>query len=82
MKKILFALMALVFIGCGEKRGGFVFAAKSCVIDTVYEQQRSTIEFDRKYWVVTDCGKFSVMSGFRLNKGDTVVLSVIKNVEK
>jgi hypothetical protein len=82
MKNISIILITLLFIGCGQKQNDYIFVTKQCVVDSIYEQQRSTIEVDRKYWLVTDCGKISIQSDkLRLNKGDTIMLSGVKKTE-
>jgi hypothetical protein len=83
MKNISIGLIAIAFVGCSQKRNDYVFVAKQCVVDSVYEQQRSTIEVDRKYWLVTDCGNISILSDpLRLSKGDTIMMCGVKKLIK
>ena len=74
MKMIL--LLTILIVGCGPKSDRFEIYDKKCVVDSIYEVQRSTIEFDKRYSVVTDCGKYPLTTNnLRIKKGDTIIFS-------
>ena len=74
MKMIL--LLAILIAGCGPKSDRFEIYDKKCVVDSIYEVQRSTIEFDKRYSVVTDCGEYPLTTNnLRIKKGDTIIFS-------
>jgi hypothetical protein len=74
MKMIL--LLTILIVGCGPKSDRFEIYDKKCVVDSIYEVQRSTIEFDKRYSVVTDCGEYPLTTNnLRIKKGDTIIFS-------
>jgi hypothetical protein len=74
--KIISILVIIPIIGCGPNKDKFQVFEKKCVVDSIYEVQRSTIEFDKKYSVITDCGEYPITSNnLRIKKGDTVIFS-------
>ena len=74
MKMIL--LVTILIVGCGPKSDRFEIYDKKCVVDSIYEVQRSTIEFDKRYSVVTDCGEYPLTTNnLRIKKGDTIIFS-------
>lgn len=74
MKMIL--LIAILIVGCGPKSESFEIYDKKCVVDSIYEVQKSTIEFDKRYSVVTDCGEYPLTTNnLRIKKGDTIIFS-------
>ena len=73
--KMIFILTILI-VGCGPKSDRFEIYDKKCVVDSIYEVQRSTIEFDKRYSVVTDCGEYPLTTNnLRIKKGDTIIFS-------
>lgn len=74
MKMLL--LLTILIVGCGPKSDRFEIYDKKCVVDSIYEVQRSTIEFDKRYSVVTDCGEYPLTTNnLRIKKGDTIIFS-------
>lgn len=74
--RIILILIIIPIIGCGPRKNNFEVFQKKCVVDSIYEVQRSTIEFDKKYSVITDCGEYPITSNnLRIKKGDTVIFS-------
>jgi len=74
--KIILILVIIPIIGCGPRKNNFVVLQKKCIVDSIYEVQRSTIEFDKKYSVITDCGEYPITSNnLRIKKGDTIIFS-------
>jgi hypothetical protein len=74
MKMIL--LLTILIVGCGPKSDRFEIYDKKCVVDSIYEVQRSTIEFDKRYSIVTDCGEYPLTTNnLRIKKGDTIIFS-------
>jgi hypothetical protein len=81
MIKIILPL-AIIFVGCNHKNK-FTTVSTKCVVDSVYEVQRSTIEFDKRYTLVTDCGEYPITTNnLRIKKGDTLVFSKIVKAKK
>ena len=83
--KIILMLIIVLVIGCGPKRSNFTILEKKCVVDSIYEVQKSTIEFDKRYSIVTDCGEYPLTSNnLKIKKGDTVIFSrtFVKNTKK
>lgn len=75
MKSTLLFLTILI-IGCGPKKDKLRMIEKKCVVDSIYEVQKSTIEFDKRYSVVTECGEYHLTTNnLRIKKGDTVIFS-------
>jgi len=75
MKLILF-LIVILTIGCGPKSKRFEIYDKKCVVDSIYEVPKSTIEFDKRYSVVTDCGEYPLTTNnLEIKKGDTIIFS-------
>jgi len=73
--KMIF-LLTILIVGCGPKSDRFEIYDKKCVVDSIYEVQRSTIEFDKRYSVVTDCGEYPLTTNnLRIKKGDTIIFS-------
>lgn len=74
MKMLL--LLTILIVGCGPKSDRFEIYDKKCVVDSIYEVQKSTIEFDKRYSVVTDCGEYPLTTNnLRIKKGDTIIFS-------
>ena len=73
--KMIF-LLTILIVGCGPKSERFEIYDKKCVVDSIYEVQKSTIEFDKRYSVVTDCGEYPLTTNnLRIKKGDTIIFS-------
>jgi hypothetical protein len=69
-------LIAILIVGCGPKSKRFEIYDRKCVVDSIYEVQKSTIEFDKRYSVVTDCGEYSLTTNnLQIKKGDTIIFS-------
>lgn len=74
MKKIAIVLIVLLATACGRKQKRVQYS-KECVVDSIYQLQRSTIEFDKKFVIVTDCGSTTLTTeNPRIKKGDTIIL--------
>jgi hypothetical protein len=58
--KIILILMIIPIVGCGPNKDKFQVFEKKCVVDSIYEVQKSTIEFDKRYSIVTDCGEYPI----------------------
>ena len=81
MKMIL--LLTILIVGCGPKSDRFEIYDKKCVVDSIYEVQRSTIEFDKRYSIITDCGEYPITTNrLRIKKGDTLIFSKIVKIKK
>ena len=73
MKKILI-LLTIILLGC-EQKGKIYTTSKKCVVDSVYEQPKSTIEIDRRYTIVTECGEYPITTNrLKIKKGDTIII--------
>ena len=82
MIKIILPL-AIIFGGCSYKNDRFTTVRTKCVVDSVYEVQRSTIEFDKRYSIITDCGEYPITTNrLRIKKGDTLIFSKIVKIKK
>jgi hypothetical protein len=76
MKKILI-LLTIILLGCGQEGKMYATSSKKCVVDSIYEQQKSTIEIDRRYTIVTECGEYPITTNrLRIKKGDTIIIPV------
>lgn len=74
--KMILLIAILTIAGCGPKSERFEIYDKKCVVDSIYEVQKSTIEFDKRYSVVTDCGEYPLTTNnLRIKKGDTIIFS-------
>lgn len=74
--KMILLIAILIIAGCGPKSERFEIYDKKCVVDSIYEVQKSTIEFDKRYSVVTDCGEYPLTTNnLRIKKGDTIIFS-------
>lgn len=74
--KMILLIAILIIVGCGPKSERFEIYDKKCVVDSIYEVQKSTIEFDKRYSVVTDCGEYPLTTNnLRIKKGDTIIFS-------
>lgn len=70
-------ILAIVLAGCGQKSKRLETVNKKCVVDSVYEQVKSTIEIDKRYTIVTDCGEYPISANrLRIKKGDTIIIPV------
>lgn len=80
MRKIILA--SIILVSCNQNKRFDVVKTK-CVVDSIYEVPRSTIEFDKKYSIVTDCGEYPITSNrLRIKKGDTLIFSKIVKIKK
>jgi len=80
MKKIILA--SIILFGCNHKNKLTTVNTK-CVVDSIYEVPRSTIEFDKKYSLVTDCGEYPITTNnLKIKEGDTIVFSKIVKPKK
>ena len=76
MRKIIL-LLVIILLGCGQEGKMYATSSKKCVVDSVYEQPKSTIEIDRRYTIVTDCGEYPISTNhIRIKKGDTIIILV------
>lgn len=71
MIKILLLLLSITLFGCVQKHK-LKSVYKNCIVDSVYEVERSTLDIDKRYSVLTDCGEF-ITTKIRLKKGDTLL---------
>ena len=78
MKKIYIRLIALIVTACDQRYKETVYR-KECVVDSIYQMQRSTIEVDKKFVIVTDCGSTTLTTeNPRMKKGDTIIMMEVK----
>jgi hypothetical protein len=76
MRKIIL-LLVIILLGCGQEGKRYTTLSKKCVVDSVYEQPKSTIEIDRRYTIVTECGEYPITTNrLRIKKGDTIIIPV------
>lgn len=71
MIKILILLLSITLFGCVQKHK-LKSVDKKCIVDSVYEVERSTLDINKRYSVLTDCGE-SITTKIRLKKGDTLL---------
>lgn len=70
MKKILYILSVVVLTSCYQNRKPSLEKVEYCIVDSVYKKEKSTIEIDDKYVLVTKYGK--IVSKEKFKKGDTI----------
>ena len=70
MIKILYILLLAILTSCYQNRKPSLEKVEYCIVDSVYKKEKSTIEIDDKYVLVTKYGKITSREKFK--KGDTI----------
>lgn len=70
MKKIIYILLLTILTSCYQHRKPSLDKVEYCIVDSVYEKEKSTIDIDDKYVLVTKYGK--ITSREKLKNGDTI----------
>ena len=78
MKKIIKLLILLITLAsCNNKSNDVGTLYHKCVIKNIEEIKRSSIEFEKKYIIDTDCGKCITQTNQNLKVGDTIIIRKI-----
>jgi len=70
MKKLLYISLLAILTSCYQNRKPSLYKVEYCIVDSVYKKEKSTIEIDDKYVLVTKYGKITSKEKFK--KGDTI----------
>lgn len=70
MSKIFYILLVITLTSCYQHRKPSLDMVQYCIVDSVYKKEKSTIDIDDKYVLVTKYGK--ITSREKLKNGDTI----------
>lgn len=70
MKKLLYIPLLAILTSCYQNRKPSLNIVEYCIVDSVYKKEKSTIEIDEKYVLVTKYGNITSREKFK--KGDTI----------
>jgi hypothetical protein len=74
LKTFFILITSLLILSCnGRKQNIQNTKTHICIVDSIYERQISSIEFERSCFAIMDCGTIIPFKCDKIHKGDTLL---------